>query len=264
MDIFYYDKSFDGLLSAVFDAYARKSFPHRLLAEGETAPLTAGSAHHVESSAEKALRVYKGLRKRLSRRALGMLHLAWLSEEPGSDALIFRYIRNMFDTPDFMEADPADPDTFALWRTAGRVSCEAHLLRGMARFQKTAQGVYFAAIGPKHDCLTLLLPHFMDRCADRHWMIYDVKRGYGMFFDGRDCHEAFLPAEGHTDGTLRDDLLAEDEKLFQIVWQGYCKALSIKERVNPKLQRRCMPRRFWPYLTEKRELTSRAGAPVRR
>jgi len=253
MYIFYYDKSFDGLLSAVFDAYARKIFPDRLLAEGATAPLQAVGSHCVQHGAEKSLRVYKGLRARLSRRALGALKLVWLSEEPGSDELMFRYIRKVFDASSFMETDLADPDIFAVRQTANKVACEAHLLRGMARFQKTAQGVYFAAIGPKYNCLTLLAPHFMDRFAGQQWIICDVKRGCGIFFDGKNCHEAFLSEERHAGGTLREELLAEDEKLFQTLWKGYFSALSIKERVNPKLQRRCMPKRFWPYLTEKQE-----------
>jgi probable DNA metabolism protein len=152
-----------------------------------------------------------------------------------------------------MEGDLVDPDIFALRLAANKVAGEAHLLRGMARFQKTAQGVYFSAIGPKHNCLTLLLPHFTDRFSDQQWLLYDVRRGYGTFFDGKDRLDAFVSEEDHRGGKLRDDLLAEDERLFQSLWKGYFKAVSIKERVNPKLQRRCMPRRFWPYLTEKQE-----------
>ena len=253
MIIFYYDKSFDGLLSAIFDAYERNIFPDRLLAEGEIAPLQAKASHCVQSDAGKSLRVHKGLRERLSRQALGVLKLAWLSEEPCSDELIFRYIRKVFDSPKFTETDLGDPDIFALRQAADKVACEARLLRGMARFQKTAQGVYFAAIGPKHNCLTLLLPHFMDRFADQQWIIYDIKRRYGTFFDGKDCHDVFLPEDRHTGGALCGELLAEDEKLFQSLWKSYFNALSIKERVNPKLQRRCMPRHFWPYLTEKQD-----------
>jgi len=72
-------------------------------------------------------------------------------------------------------------------------------------------------------------------------------------FDGTGCHEAFLPEGWHADGKLRDALLAEDEKLFQSLWKVYFSALSIKARINLTLQRRCMPRRFCPYLTEKQE-----------
>ena len=38
MIAFIYDKTFEGLLTAVFDAYVRKSFPDVLLAEGEPLP----------------------------------------------------------------------------------------------------------------------------------------------------------------------------------------------------------------------------------
>ncbi|WP_370633948.1 MULTISPECIES: DUF4130 domain-containing protein [unclassified Gilliamella] len=42
----------------------------------------------------------------------------------------------------------------------------------------------------------------------------------------------------------------KDEVFFQTMWHRYCQALTIKERVNPKLQRQQMPRRFWHYLPE--------------
>ena len=39
MRYFRYDKTFEGLLTAVFDAYARRQFPEGLLSEEEAAPL---------------------------------------------------------------------------------------------------------------------------------------------------------------------------------------------------------------------------------
>lgn len=39
MLIFRYDKTFEGLLTAIFDAYSIKRFPDVLLAEEETPPL---------------------------------------------------------------------------------------------------------------------------------------------------------------------------------------------------------------------------------
>ena len=35
MIIFVYDKTFEGLLTAVFDAYSRRTFPDLLVTEGE-------------------------------------------------------------------------------------------------------------------------------------------------------------------------------------------------------------------------------------
>jgi probable DNA metabolism protein len=51
-------------------------------------------------------------------------------------------------------------------------------------------------------------------------------------------------------GQLDEAMMAEDEKLFQSLWKSYFEAMAIKERVNLRLQRQHMPRRFWNLLTE--------------
>ena len=39
--VFRYDRTFEGLLTVVFDAYSRKSFPERLIGPGEPVPMFA-------------------------------------------------------------------------------------------------------------------------------------------------------------------------------------------------------------------------------
>ena len=46
--------------------------------------------------------------------------------------------------------------------------------------------------------------------------------------------------------------MAEDEKLYQELWKGYFKSLTIKEHINLKLKRQYMPKHYWKYLTEKK------------
>ena len=41
MILFIYDHTFEGLLTCIFDAYFRKTFPDSLLMEGEPLPLFA-------------------------------------------------------------------------------------------------------------------------------------------------------------------------------------------------------------------------------
>ena len=41
MIVFRYDRTFEGLLTVVFDAYSRKSFPERLIGPGEPVPMFA-------------------------------------------------------------------------------------------------------------------------------------------------------------------------------------------------------------------------------
>ena len=39
------------------------------------------------------------------------------------------------------------------------------------------------------------------------------------------------------EGKLDENLMAEDEKLYQELWKGYFKSMTIKERIKLKLQK---------------------------
>ena len=102
--VYIYDKTFDGLLTAVFDAYFRKTFPDALLSEGDALPLFCDELHTVVTDEEKAGRVWRGLQKKVSSSALGCLTQSWLSELPEVGMLIFRYIRKAIDAPRSIES----------------------------------------------------------------------------------------------------------------------------------------------------------------
>lgn len=266
MKIFYYDKSFDGLLSAVFDAYMHKEFPNLLLGKDDIPPLTASSFHNVVTEAEKASRVFKGLVPKLTGDARRELFYAWLSEQAGADMLLFRYICKIFNCSlkrnhgrtGTVETDLGDDGVFAVHRLAKKVGSEKHQLLGFARFQKTRDGVYFAAISPRHNVLPLLLDHFADRFADQSWILFDLKREYGVLYSDGDFSQVHLEASRlhrlrQHGGKLELELLESGEVMFQKLWKNYFKAVAIDERSNPKLQSRCMPRRYWAYMTETQE-----------
>ncbi|MDR2075512.1 MAG: TIGR03915 family putative DNA repair protein [Desulfovibrio sp.] len=251
MPAFLYDRTFEGLLCALFDAYSRKDFPDVLLAAGDVLPLPAMRTHRVLTSRDRAIRVWKGLAGKLSPNALHSLAYAWLGEEEGGDIRLLRCMRKVFDSRGSPETDLGD--FLAVFRLARKVNREAHRLQGFARFQKTAQGVYFAAVEPRYDLLPLLAPHFAARFPDQQWILYDVGRRYGLFCDKGAYRDITLAAGCLRQNRLEDGLLADGEKIFQTLWKSYCQALTIQERLNPKLQSRCLPRRYWPYLTEMAE-----------
>ena len=175
MNVYLYDKTFDGLLTAVFDAYFRKTFPDALLSEGDTLPLFCDDLHTVVTDEEKA-----------------------------------------------------------------------------------ADGTFFAAFEPQYNALPLTVQHFKDRFANQKWIIYDMKRRYGFYYDLQevtlisfddDSREAHLIT-----GMLDESLMDKDEKLFQQLWKTYFKAICIKERMNPRKHKQDMPVRYWKYLTEKQKV----------
>lgn len=254
MTIFLYDQTFEGLLTAVFDAYSRKLFPDSIFKTGEPLPLFYDEVYTVVTDYEKAERVWKLLVRKLSKGALTTLTYSWLSEAPDIAMLLFRYIRKITDAPRSIETNFADPDILAVTKLGKKVADERYRILQFMRFQKTSEGIYYGAMEPLYDVFPLTINHFRDRFADQKWLIYDVKRKYGYYYDGQNVDEITFsnPLQTHLlTGKLDDSLLDKDEKLFQTLWKSYFKSICIKERLNPVKHKKDMPVRYWKYLTEK-------------
>lgn len=257
MIVFIYDKTFEGLLTAVFDAYFRKTFPDMLLSEGDVLPLFYDESFTVVTDEEKAARVWKGLQKKLSAPALSSLTWCWLSELPEVGLLLFRYIRKAIDSPRSIETNFADPDVLELAKIWKRVDRERHRMLQFVRFQKAEDGTFFAAFEPDHNALPLTIEHFRDRFADQKWLIYDMKRRYGFYYDLHTVEEVTFAddekAAHLVTGMLNESLMDKDEKLLQQLWKVYFKSIAIKERLNPRKHKQDMPVRYWKYMTEKQK-----------
>jgi len=249
---FLYDNTFDGLLTCVFEAFNRKEFPENIIGENKQLPLFTESFKVVTDDA-KAERVLKGLRKKISKPALDMLFISYLSELEDIEIRLFRYMRQALLSEKSIETNFADPDVLELSKIYRKVRREEERIRQFVRFQKTADGMFFAVMDPEHNVLPLTARFFKTRYADQQWIVYDVRRNYGLYYDLKTVetvHFDQLPVSAST-GQLATDKLDEYEKAFQDLWKDYLKAITILERRNLKLQRQHMPRRFWKYLTEK-------------
>jgi probable DNA metabolism protein len=111
------------------------------------------------------------------------------------------------------------------------------------RFQKAENDLMVALIEPTYNIVGLLTEHFVNRFPNMQWMIIDVKRGIGIHYDGIaganicacQCNAINIPH-------INDE--------FTALWKGYFKSATIKERKNLRLQKRCLPVKYWKHLTE--------------
>ena len=253
--LFLYDRTFDGLLTAVFDAFVRKQFPTVLLGEGEPLPLFHDEVFTVVTDEEKSARVWRALEKKLSKQALTMLTVSYLAEEAELDIHLFNYICKAVKAEKSIETFFTDEDVRYVTDAFRRVRYERMRMMQFVRFQKAKDGTYFAIIRPDYNVIPLIIPHFEDRFADQPWIIYDVRRNYGCHYNGYEVTEITFTDDGRTfdprTGKLDEELLAQDEQLFQDLWRTYFKAVCIKERLNPRKHRKDMPVRYWAYMSEK-------------
>ena len=246
----------DGLLTAVFDAFSLKDQPEELLAEGDALPLFCDHTYQVSTDEEKARRVWAGLEKKLSREAMKLISVSWLSELRELNNPLFSYICKVFRQGD-ISRNFADQDVLSVTNIARRVLHEQLRMKQFIRVQKAKDGTYLAVIAPDHNVLPIITDHFKDRFNDQPWLIYDAKRHYGYFYDGSNDairitfeNETALPFD-LGNGKLNDDVISSDDQLLQDLWRTYFKAICIKERMNPRKQLNDMPRRYWKYMTEK-------------
>ena len=253
MRIYTYDNTFEGLLTCVFDCYSRKDFPVDICSRfGEQRYLFVESIA-ISTDPKKAERVWKGIQKNMSGKNKQLLFYAYLSEEPGIEMKIYRFLRRMFSGHLNLETDYGDSDVLFLTQMSQMVKKEAMRLLQFVRFQRTKDGMYFCGIEPKYDVIPLIIDHYRKRFADQKWLIYDMKRNYGIFYNKDKVEEVVLTRKQFSsyDGQVKEALLDESEDFYQKLWRSYFKHIDIQERKNLKLQRQFMPKRFWRYLPEK-------------
>ena len=95
--VYYYDNTFDGLMTAVFEIYAVRDNEAIIEPLSDIIPTTLYDTYTVTTDEEKSNRVQKGLR-RLGPDVPAQLYKAWLSREKGVENLILAVIRIGFAT----------------------------------------------------------------------------------------------------------------------------------------------------------------------
>lgn len=151
-----------------------------------------------------------------------------------------------------MEYDYSHPAVLFVTDTARKVHREKHRMEAFVRFQQTKDNLYYAFIDPDFNVLPLLQDHFEKRYADQLWMIYDIKRKHGLYYDLSETSRVevfFNEVPGR--GARLDSINDEKEPLYQQLWQQYFDSVNIKARKNTKLHVQHMPLRYWKFLPEK-------------
>lgn len=97
-------------------------------------------------------------------------------------------------------------------------------------------GLYFATIEPDFNVLPLNAEHFKKRYADQKWIIYAMKRKYGIYYDLENVQTIQLeiaPSANKQSEALT--YFTVEEIQFQKLWGNYFKNSNIVSRKNIKL-----------------------------
>jgi probable DNA metabolism protein len=251
MTILFYDGSFEGLLTVVFEVIAHKLTHVKLLKYGSHSSALFTNEVNIVTDQSRTTRVMAGLIKKITSAGVQRLYVAHLAETPEEDNPILGYVRYVFANEKSVEDDYGNQYVLRVSEIVRMMRREKHRMEAFVRFQKMKDETFFAFVEPDFNVLPLILRHFKNRYADQKWIIYDTRRSYGLYYD---LHQVeYIELDFSEDDSGKNILTKydSDENLYQVLWKSYFKSVNISARKNNKLHLRHVPKRYWRNLTEK-------------
>ena len=241
MPNYYYDGSFDGLLTVIYMAYNdRESNMLRVNAKAEQLILALDDIHII-TDFSKARRVEKAICDKLSQDFLNKIRTCFLSNDKNKDTIIIHTVYKALKQGEEI-LNSLDEHAFYMNKLVKQVLNERHRYLGLLRFKEMKDGIMFSTIEPKNNVLPILISHFKNRMKKEKFVIFDKGRKMVVYYDGKKAEIFFVESL---------EIEWSDEEIeYSKLWKTFHKSISIKERENKKLQQSNLPKYFWKYLVE--------------
>ena len=245
-----HDGTTEGLLTAIFQAYALHEQPEDFSTETALQPRLGQSVRYIETDAALAARVKAGIVRKAGRDAWDAVLHASLSDDYSAGIAVYRFVQFVMAHPVAINygliRNFAHPIAGPVARLERSVMNERHMMMQFLRFEHFENGIWFAKCNPKANVVPLLMDWFADRFNTERFVIYDeVHQVAGIYDDSgwylAQTDEVHLPR------------YAADEAAMQAAWKGFYDAMSISARYHPELRRHFMPKRLWRNITELRD-----------
>lgn len=238
-----YDETFEGLLTIVFECYKNKIIPYNIRSKYTYNINFLENSQEIETSLEKATRVYNGIINLASYHTLYICFTAFLNSASDKEINIFKYIIHALDVSDKVNSMLTIPYILYVQKLSKNTLFEAHRLKGLLRFICIENNIYYASIHSDNLILELLAKHFIKRLPTEKFIIHDKKRNLALLYNSNTY--TIINSE-----RLKLPSLSEEELHYQNLWKTFFNTITIKERKNPRLQMQFMPKKYWVDLVE--------------
>ncbi len=243
--IYIYDGTWDCFLTAIHYYYYDKQDVSNIESGLCYIPNLIDEYRTITSDVVKAKTVEEAIVHKISAESLENLQRCFFSEIEGREMWILKYIRLGFKIGMRIDSMLGDKTVLDVLIPARKVGMECHRMLGLLRFELLEGGIYYAKIQPDHNIISFISPHFKNRFADQNWIIHDTKRKIASLYNTKKMLLSYMDLSNIPE-------LHSDELKFQALWKNYYKHIAIKNKINPKLQKNFMPKRYWKNLTEKK------------
>lgn len=244
MITYIYDGSFEGFLTCIYDAFYAMNKPEDIVSIENYIENFLIEKVYIKTDIEKFQKVYEAIEMKISKDSLKRVFYAYLSELPGAEMIVLKYLQLGFKIGRGIDLNLANEHVLNMDNIYKKVGYERHRIVGLLRFKKLKEDILYAQVEPDHNIIALLAPHFKERLSSENFIIHDIKREIAIFYNKSEWVIK--------DIEVADPFLVKDiEEGYEDLWRVYFNAISIKSKANIKLQKRNMPMRYWKHLTEK-------------
>lgn len=238
-----YDGSFEGLMTAIYESYSKHEAPEKIMDNKNVQESLFDTNVIINTDEIKARQMVSQIKEHISPVIVRNIFYAFLSEQENIGTMIYDYINLAVIRGDRVYEHLSDDRVLNIYNTVRRVLGERHRMLGLIRFKKLKDDIYYSSIEPDYNISLLLAPHFVKRLSSQNWIIHDLKRKTAALYNKK---EWIITAFEFNDTPI----LEEEERDYQTLWKQYFNSIAIQSKINPGLQKKNMPVRYWKYLIE--------------
>jgi len=243
--IYLYDGSLPGFFSCVHACVYEQEMPSAIWAAHSAEP-TLYPVREIVTDPDKAERVARSVKQKISKEAFTLLTHVFLSAMANKELALLRFLLLGYKEGRQVLSMLGHPIVAPLLKAEMHLLHEQHLLLGFIRFSDF-NGKLAANITPKNFVLPFLAEHFVSRFPSEDFLIFDKTHKAALLYsNGRQeiiaLDELTLPA------------VSEEEAGYRALWKRFYDTIAIKERENPRCRMSHMPKRYWENMIEMQDL----------
>lgn len=239
--IYYYDGSFDGLMTVIFEKY-NDIGKCEISKENDQANFL--ESEYLKTNLVQAQRVITTIKDNIGDEFFADAYKVFKSQDDKKEEVIAVTIKSCL-IYGRLYLGCSKRAAIKFRQIVKSFNHELHAYKGLARFREIQDDYLLAEIQAENDILEHLTPHFLARMPNEKFLIYDKNRKKAsLCINGKWEIVEILEMNG---------IDSKQEEIFKDAWRGFYDAIGIKERKNHKLMVSNMPKKYWKYLPEKND-----------
>lgn len=262
--IFLCENSIDGIFTAIYQAWssgfghANVKIEEKCEKDNYTNIELFSEYICVHTDYEKAIKVSRSIKKKISEEAYEMICRVALSNYQGKGDLIYRFLILGFHVGGSIVNHLSNEVVNRMFKIDRFVGNEVHHLLGFVRFSQQENNILTSVIHPKNNVLTLIVPHFADRLPLEKFAIIDKNRNTCALHLPQ---KPWILVDAFDADSMGEEFNLDRYDEYKDLWKIFFDSIAIKERINPKLQRNNIPLRFRDDMAEFIQTSSNSILP---